>query len=306
MCLSLIINSKAIPTWLIESTKVLSIEVRSLCQLDGGVVSDVWRVFDVADNCYIIRRTPDKHNNAFSIVNMLNKLPNAPYVPRNFRAYAESTSSYITCYTWVDGKVLDSFQNVLCEINDICTWMHSIDVGSNALSIYHDIHKEALYVLQNIENLVNFAQPDIETIRHSATIILDSLKTFELSMILDNRGCLTHGDIKPHNTIRTNDSLLLIDWDKIGSLSPEADLVYAIFSINSQAAEYPIMRKMLVNPSLEKEIVSLSIRFLHHMYLVHDVYVYLTTGSRLLYVKKSVLPQCKWWSDVCMEVAYRC
>lgn len=302
MCKEVYLNmtsySLIIPQWLVKATQILRIVPKSLNKLYGGVVSDVWCVRDTQKKSYVIRRTNVRHDNAFQIVQMLNMLPETSYIPSDFFAYAESTTSYITCYTWIDGIVLETFNDVMCNVVKICNKIHSIHVGRRAPSVYLDIHAEAMTILQNKDKLDAFGKKDTEDILFAATQVLNNLEPCDLSKILDNRGCLTHGDIKPRNTIRIKDSIFLIDWDKICSLSPEADLVYAFFSCNSMEVDYPMVHDLIWKAASDKYILDIALKTIHHIYLVHDVFVLVSTKTRLSYVKHSVLPQWRRWQYI--------
>ncbi len=257
-------------------------------KIDNGTTAEIWHVLCDSGKEYAVRKcSKTKWNNGF-ITN--NRLANDNgFLPPGFQLYDFNTF-YINTYYWIDGLVMNKYSthysNVLKYLNNL----HKMNGFNRGISSYTNIITEAKEILEVIKHNTLLSKTQKEEINQSARKVLIDLTEFRLNTLLNNRGCLTHGDLKPQNiVIRSIDKIqsVVIDWDKICSVSPEFDVVYSAFT-GKKRIELLQAKKQYNN--MQKDAFDLSYEFLPHMYLIHDAHYYLCKGIRYEYLKNEVFP----------------
>lgn len=287
-----------IPTWLCRELKERDIEPVFSSRMTGGVVADVWKVMDRDGFKHVFRRTENRINDIHIIVKILNKVKDRDIMPLGFEANQDTPYSFVTHYQWIDGEALCDFNIDMASIISIWGEMGKNCEYPSMLSIYRNVCVEATEITKNIRNAYDFSQEDRKYIVDASELIMRELEENQLNRILNNRGFLTHGDLKPANVISGTTGLTIIDWDKVCSLSPEADAVYALFTGKLNYRKQIEIMNQMHEMSMINDVFDLSTRFLPAMYLVHDVFIYLNTRRRFNYICESVLPLVKHWQII--------
>lgn len=283
-----------IPEWIVE----LNVErvIMDIEKIEGGIVSDVWRIQYESGDEYVVRRTEVSNYNKESLTNNLEKAIGTQLLPHGFRVLGRN-DYIITYYSWIHGEALKSFSKCLPDVIQKLSEMHAKEGFANVKSIYRSVFDEAEFILKNIQNYTFFSFDEKCSIEHAASMLLDNLKKEELFALLDCRGRMTHGDPKPSNVILFGDTLQFIDWDKICSLSPECDIVYSLFTGNiiENSVEYEINDVIKYYPDLSVDLLRMAIRHLPNMYLIHDAFICMRFGKRYKYLKEQVFPLWNSW-----------
>ena len=291
-----------IPNWLKKVYPNNSIINAS--KLEGGVVSDVWRILtDTGIECVIrcTRLPADKHQ----VLLNLESAASIDFCLPNEIHFLAAGDSLITMYPWIPGEALYSFSDCLHEVLLTLSQKHAQPGFYSVRSIYSNAFEEARYVQENIDDFYNVLSPEIiRGVHKAASAVLTSLTKKKLNLLLDCRGRLTHGDPKPANVIRSNNMLTFIDWDKICTLSPESDIVYALFtgSIPYTLDIRRIFEEFGKIDDLSFSIFSLATKHLPDLYLIHDVYIYLVHNVRQKYISEQVFPLWLSWKEKYFEI----
>lgn len=290
------INSYEIPDWINKMEFVNNDLIIDMKRLEGGVVSEVWCIEFKNKEKYVLRKTVMKTEVLGKVSNNLNTATNTGYLPKKFGVKIEN-NCLITYYSWVKGNVLKSFNGNLQMILNKLGKIHAFDGFDNVKSIYSDIFEEVEYVKSHIDNCGTFLTKDKQKLKYICNYISEKFSKRELDMLLSCRGRMTHGDPKPANVIINGNNIQFIDWDKVCALSPEADIIYALFTggvfLNTNLKK--IIKFLQQSTELSNTILNMAIFFLPDLYIIHDLYVYLSTGTRYEYVKDEVFPLWNSW-----------
>ena len=286
-----------IPEWLSDAGFADGHLIVDIRRVEGGVVSDVWSIQYKNGEKYVIRRTAMKDGR--SIIKNLNLAVMHNCLPEKFRVMVQK-DYIISYYQWVIGDAMQTFNENIQEILKKLTEFHSFGGFTGVKSIYEGIFEEAAYVKKHIHQCGFFSEEEHRNIEHVCNNILSKLSKQQLFMMLDCRGRMTHGDSKPANVICHKNKIQFIDWDKICSLSPESDAIYSIFTgnIDWNIKLKDIVRILDCDTGLYIENIKLAICFLPSIYLIHDVFICLSTGTRYGYVRDVVLPLWYTWENV--------
>lgn len=289
-------NNYEIPDWINEINFVNDDLIIDIKRLEGGVVSEVWCVELKNKEKYVLRRTATETEYRGTVSNNLNKAINTGYLPKEFGVKVEK-NCLITCYSWVKGNALKSFEGNLQMVLNKLGKIHSFDGFDNVKSIYGNIFEEVEYVKSHIDNCGTFLAKDKQGLKYICNNILDKFSRRELDRLLNCRGRMTHGDPKPANVIINGNNIQFIDWDKICTLSPEGDIIYALFTggdfYNFNLKK--IIKILQQSSELSNTILSMAVLFLPDLYLMHDLYIYISTKTRYEYVKNEVFPLWNSW-----------
>lgn len=283
------------PEWHSIVEKVIGERIISWEKVDKGTTAEIWHVSCSLGKEYAVRKcSKAKWNTNFINNNILAN--NKGFLPSGFQLYDFDTY-YINTYYWIDGNVMNKYSmhysNVLKYLNN----MHRINGFNRGISSYSNIITEAKEILEVIEHNTLLSKTQKEAIYYSARKVIIDLSEFRLNILLNNRGCLTHGDLKPKNiVIRSIGKIqnVVIDWDKICSVSPEFDVVYSAFTGKKRIELF--QAKSQYN-NLQKDAFDLSCDFLPYMYLIHDAYYYLCRGIRYEYLINDVFPLFFAWKN---------
>lgn len=286
-----------IPEWLSDVGFVDGHLIVDIRRVEGGVVSDVWSIQYKNGGKYVIRRTAMKDGRL--IIKNLNMAVKYNCLPEKFRAMVQK-DYIISYYQWVIGDAMQTFNKNIQEILEGLTEFRSFGGFMGVKSIYEDVFKEAAYVKKYIHQCSFFSEEESRNIEHVCNNVLSKLSKQQLFMLLDCRGRMTHGDPKPANVICHKNKIQFIDWDKICSLSPESDVIYSIFTgnIDWNIKLKDIVRILDHDTGLYIDNIKLAICFLPSIYLIHDIFICLSTGTRYGYVRDEVLPLWYTWENV--------
>lgn len=289
-------NNYEIPDWINNLDLVNNDLIIDMKRLEGGVVSEVWCIELKNKGKYVFRKTVMKTENLSKVSNNLNIATNTGYFPKKFGVKVEK-NYLITYYLWVKGNALKSFngnlQVILYKLGEI----HAFNGFDNVKSIYSNIFEEAEYVKNHIDNCGIFLTKDKQKLKYMCNNISGKFSKRELNRLLNCRGRMTHGDPKPANVIINGDSIQFIDWDKICTLSPEADIIYALFTgcnfYNFNLKK--IIKFLQQSTELSNTILNMAVLFLPDLYIIHDLYIYISTETRYEYVIDEVFPLWNSW-----------
>ena len=289
-------KSYEIPDWINNMDLLNNDLIIGMKRLEGGVVSEVWYIELNNKEKYVFRKTVMRTEVLGTVSNNLNTATNTGYLPKNFGVKVEK-NCLITYYSWVKGNVLKSFNGNLQVILYKLGKIHAFDGFDNVKSIYSDIFEEVEYVKSHIDNCGTFLAKDKQKLKYICNNISEKFSKRELDRLLNCRGRMTHGDPKPANVIINGNNIQFIDWDKICTLSPEGDIVYALFTgcdfYNFNLKK--IIKFLQLSTELSSTILNMAVLFLPDLYIIHDLYIYISTGTRYEYVKDEVFPLWNSW-----------
>ena len=275
-------DDSKLPTWLADylgATGEMS-SVSAARRVPGGVVADTWRVTLGRAGDWAMKLTPSAACQT-EVVGMLSRI-NCPWLPEEFEVVSTGEGA-VSRYRWVVGAELTSATASLFT-NDIHR-LHEFAFPARQPSIYVGVREEA-------EELV--AQPSVgSTVRDLSRAILAGLEPDALGALLDPLGHITHGDLKPANLIGANTGVKVIDWEKVGMLSPEADLVMHLFTSGLGRPSSTVLR----GRHYRTDVMEAAVQWVPVMYVVHDVWRGLRDAGRALYAKRGAMRLWKDWAD---------
>lgn len=276
------------PNWILEIARKLNLVPLYCKEIPMGVVADVWRVYCKEDKEYIFKRSKFSGLKSLQIAKQLNKAKDKAILPLTMSIFVEQEYLYVT-YIMIKGEVQEDFN--ICTMKKIFDLLYHIheNLGFYSVpSIYNDIINHAEEVLKS-NKIINLG--DVDIIKGSACRILEELSESKLNDMLQCRGHLTHGDIKPNNVIMSKEKqLYLIDWEKICSVSPEFDLVYGLLYGRGIT-----LKNISIKERYNYNIFCDCLNYIHDLHLIYDCYVFIRTGKRYEYIKREVLPLYASW-----------
>lgn len=276
------------PDWILEIACKLNLVPLYCKEILMGVVADVWHVYCEDGEEYIFKRSKFSALKSMQIAEQLNKAKDKAILPFALSIFVEQEYLYIT-YIMIRGEVQEDFNiYTMKKIFDLLYHIHQ-NVGFYSVpSIYNDIINNAEEVLKS--NKI-FDLGDLEIIKNSAYRILGEVNDSKLNDMLQCRGHLTHGDIKPNNIVMSRgEQLYLIDWEKICSVSPEFDFVYGLFYSRGIT-----LKNISIKGRYDYNIFCNCLKYIHDLHLIYDCYVFIKTGKRYEYIKKEVMPLYASW-----------
>ncbi len=274
--------------WILEIACKLNLVPLHYKKIPMGVVADVWHVYCKNGEEYIFKRSKFTVMKSLQIAEQLNKAKDKAILPFSLSIFVEQEYLYIT-YIMIRGEVQENFN--IYSMKKIIDLLFHIqqNLGFYSIpSIYKDIINNAEDVLKS--NKI-FDLGYLEIIRNSAYRILNEISESKLNDMLQCRGHLTHGDIKPNNVVMSKEKqIYLIDWEKICSVSPEFDFVYALFY-----GRGIVIKDIFINERYNYNIFCDCLKYIHDFHLIYDCYVFIKTGKRYEYIKREVLPLYTSW-----------
>ena len=279
------------PEWVMKIACKLN-----LLPLDGkkilmGVVADVWQIYCKDKGDYIFKKSKFSKEKSVQIANQLRIAKKTLFLPLDLYVYVEEEYLYIV-YSMIRGNIQKEFNdNIMGEIYKLLFSIHQ-NVGFSAIpSIYTDIIRKAEDILMCSKiSILKYG----EIIKKSAYKIVDKLEYNHLNDMLQCRGILTHGDVKPNNIIINEKRRpILMDWEKLCSVSPEFDLVYYLFYCKGGS-----IKNIYINKKYNYSILEDCLNYIHDLHLIYDCYVFFNTGERLDYINNIVIPlYIRWEKD---------
>ncbi len=274
--------------WIFSLANELNIIIQQKSKIPMGIAAEVWCITSNDGSEYIFKKSMFSTHKNKLILDQFHKAKDLSVLPNDFFSFSKEDVLY-TVYKKIPGKVLEEFNQISLQkaYNSLCC-LHKNNGFKSVPSIYADILEIAKEVLSNKKTKL---LKDNKIIEKSATRILSELDTKKLTEMLNCRGILTHGDVKPNNIImKYNKNVAFIDWEKICSVSPEFDISYCfLYSKDSR-----IDLSEHVN-NYNFEIIRDCFNYIHDFHLLYDFYVFLKTDTRYDYVFKQVLPLYKNW-----------
>ena len=170
--------------------------------------------------------------------------------------------------------------------------LHNLTGHGSRASSYSGVREEAGAVLATAEGELTTA----------ATHVLD-LAPETLGHMLENGGCVTHGDPKAANAIELKGRVVLVDWDRCCTVSPSLDVAIGSFGLPSMGDDAGNVSCLLKGYWRERggqpsERDRIALQYVGHIVLVHDAYAALVRRSmtRRTYLEQWVLPQWRRWN----------
>lgn len=283
------------PEWVIKAADKLKRNVIFCEKIQMGVVADVWIVVFENKEEYIFKKTYYEKTKAKLISDQLSKICGFGFMPQEYSVILYEDSIEVT-YKKIQGTVLEVYdQQVILDLVKVFRRIHTSDGFTAMPSIYHNIHVYAEEIVNNYT--INECIPCIDTVIYAAQKILKKLDSVNLRKMLDCRGYLTHGDVKPNNTIiDSNNNVHLIDWEKQCSVSPEFDLIYMFFS-----GSFELRKQAQIYKFYNMEIIKNCIEFISCLFLVYDFYIFSKTNTRYEYITQKIMPMVLKWNEGLMK-----
>jgi len=261
----------------------------------GGTSTQICHVFCKSGHEYAIRKR-DKKRQSDDFIENIELASTDGALPQGFNSY-DCGQFYLTYYNWIYGQTYKEYRIPYDDVLMRLSKLHNNKGYSRGVSSYINIIREAEDVSIQISDDLMLSKYQKEAIQEAVSV-LNCLDENTLEKILDNRSSLTHGDPKPFNIVMNHDGFVLIDWDKLCSVSPEFDLVYTAFTGMLWENVFMIESWCKNNKEVIKpDIFNLTTMFLPHMYLIHDTYHYLHTGKRFIYLVDEVFPLYYAWKE---------
>ena len=307
-------SASASASWCYDLARALGLEICEVTPLDGGVVAETMlcqcrATYPPRDSelsrSWVLRRSPMPEPSATSLAALLNENDTIGTVgPSELCASVQPTSQgdwLLTAYRYVDGVA--GSRALPGPIGVRLGTLHRDRPLVVRPSVYATIESEAEWSLQ-CELPVS--------VRGAAQRIL-ARPTGELDAVRSPRGHLTHGDPKLANAVLTSDrDAVLIDWDKACSVSPELDLVLAMFSFGRLPDIKQLCRQFLDgyvlasgDPPIESTTLRSALEMVADLFTLHDWVVATRSGSpiRSAYWKSQVEPLAGRWTSELRDVA---
>lgn len=286
---------QSIPEWLSLAEKIIGEQFIDIKNVDGGTSTEIWHVICKSSNEYAMRNR-DKKRCSNDFIRNIESAFTDKVLPQGFKI-CDCGLFYLIYYDWIYGYTYKEYRIQYVDILMQLSKLHNNRGYGRGISSYVNIICEAEEVSMKLRDDFRLSKSQKNAIQESVSI-LNYLNEDELEKMLDNRSSLTHGDPKPKNIVINHNGFVLIDWDKLCSVSPEFDLVYTAFTGMMWENVFNIEKWCEKNKEvLEHDIFNLTTRFLPHMYLIHDTYRYLYTGNRFEYLIDEVFPLYYSWKD---------
>lgn len=285
------------PQWLVEYASTLGhrIDLSTLRKATAGVVAQVY----IADLLmagkrvsWVYRRTPNEDrrmNRVPSIVMTIGE--RYPHLPDGLDARIHNTSILMS-YRFAKG-VTPSDNSYARPLAATLARLHTLGGFERVESIYTNIIEEALAAT---------VDTDIEEISLAARRLL-AVGRDAVNALLDNRGVATHGDAKAANVVVSVPRIVLIDWDKSCSVSPELDNAIAAFGLpardHSTSPIGELFQMHHARAVLLDDMQRRAFAVVGDMFIVHDWFVAFSSGSakRWRYLRRWCLPQWRQWDS---------
>jgi hypothetical protein len=254
-----------------EVTSTLAERVR------GGVVAEIYCVSALRDGqegLRICRRTPMLAQHATRLAGSLRSIAGSfPHFPGE-AFFSACGDALLTGYSLVPGDELEVTFPAAQSLGRVVAALHRSQGFGRSPSIYDQVWDEAQAC----------ASAEAEEVVRAAASVRVAGRGL-IGDLLHNSGAATHGDLTASNMIDAGeDGIIVIDWDKFCSVSPELDLAIAAFgfSLNCDADQLLAFQSEYVCCGSGQPLSRLAARayaLVGDITLVHDWYVAMS-GNR--------------------------
>lgn len=275
------------PEWMYAVENKINDLILQYNRVLGGTSTEVYHIFCASGREYAVRKRSVTNNPEEYLYNFA-KASGDSVFPKGFCIFLFQ-NSYVSFYDWIKGATDVSYSIPEELLIRKMASIHNMKGYRQAVSSYSNIFYEAKYI-ESVPNVYKKLLRQYVDIIEGALSTIHMLNQSILENMLDNRGCLTHGDLKPKNIVDGKSGYTIIDWDKICSVSPEFDLVYIIFA-GKFVEHIPYFKAMYMKcfQEFNYRVFNDCLFFLPTLYLLHDTYYYLKTGKRYRYLCDEVM-----------------